>query len=412
MRARFLAASLLCVLVFTSTGLSQNKPAANATVDAHVGAGYDALKQDRYENAIREFRAALEIDPSLVERARFPLGVALFEAHQYADARKELATVRQAVGDHPNVLYYLGRIDLDSGQIDAAIRKLSKAAVKPPLPDTAYYLGFAYAQKGDYIAAEKWLKEAEQLTPRDARVPFQLGTLYRKLGRSEDARKALARSSELRKRDNDEVQMRLECSQKLDKGPREEARAFCDQLYDPNNAERLTKLGTLYGEHGDVEAALKPLKRAAELAPQSPQMQYNLAFAYFQLGQFAAARVPLEHALKRWPDLFPLNSLYGAVLFKLGDYEPAYQALGRAHTLNSQDAATRELMYATAFALAGSSAEKGQLAEAIRYLKKAAMLKPAEAEPHQRLAEYYAKINRAAEAEAEQKEAARLAAHQ
>ena len=151
----------------------------------------------------------------------------------------------------------------------------------------------------------------------------------------------------------------------------------------------------------DVEAALKPLKRAAELAPQSPQMQYNLAFAYFQLGQFAAARVPLEHALKRWPDLFPLNSLYGAVLFKLGDYEPAYQALGRAHTLNSQDAATRELMYATAFALAGSSAEKGQLAEAIRYLKKAAMLKPAEAEPHQRLAEYYAKINRAAEAEAD-----------
>jgi len=308
MMSRFLVAILLFLSLFVFAGISQTNPAPEG-VDSHVGAGYEALKQDRYEDAMREFRAALALDPTLVERAQFPLGVALFESHQYSDARKELEAVRKVVGDHPNVLYYLGRMELESGQVDLAIRDLSKAAVKPPLPDTAYYLGFAYAQKGDSVSAEKWLKEAERATPQDARVPFQLGTLYRKLGRGEDARKALARSGELRKRDNDEVQMRVECAQKLDQGPRQEARAFCDKLYDPNSAEKLTKLGTLYGEHGDVEAALKPLQRAAELAPQSPQMQYNLAFAYFQLGQFEAARAPLELALKRWPDLFPLNAV-------------------------------------------------------------------------------------------------------
>ncbi|HEX3320476.1 MAG TPA: tetratricopeptide repeat protein [Terriglobales bacterium] len=407
--SRFLVAILLFLSLFVFAGISQTNPAPEG-VDSHVGAGYEALKQDRYEDAMREFRAALALDPTLVERAQFPLGVALFESHQYSDARKELEAVRKVVGDHPNVLYYLGRMELESGQVDLAIRDLSKAAVKPPLPDTAYYLGFAYAQKGDSVSAEKWLKEAERATPQDARVPFQLGTLYRKLGRGEDARKALARSGELRKRDNDEVQMRVECAQKLDQGPRQEARAFCDKLYDPNSAEKLTKLGTLYGEHGDVEAALKPLQRAAELAPQSPQMQYNLAFAYFQLGQFEAARAPLELALKRWPDLFPLNSLYGAVLFRMGRFDAAYQALGRAHKLNSQDQTTREMLYATAFALAGQHAEKAQFAEAIPFLQQAAKLKPAEAEPHQRLAEYYAKANRPADAEAERKEAARLAA--
>jgi Flp pilus assembly protein TadD len=44
-------------------------------------------------------------------------------------------------------------------------------------------------------------------------------------------------------------------------------------------------LGTIYGEHGDLEAALKPLQRAAELVPQSPQMQYNVAMLTFNSNQ-------------------------------------------------------------------------------------------------------------------------------
>ena len=115
------------------------------------------------------------------------------------------------------------------------------------------------------------------------------------------------------------ARLRLECRQKLDQGQREEARTVCEQLYDPDNADKLTELGTIYGQHGDLEAALKPLRRAAELAPHSPQMQYNLALTYYQLNQFEQARGPLANSLKRWPDLFQLNALYGAVLAKLGE---------------------------------------------------------------------------------------------
>jgi hypothetical protein len=53
----------------------QEVPGANATTgeapEAHLGKGYDALKLDRYDVAVSEFRAALEIDPKLVLRARF-----------------------------------------------------------------------------------------------------------------------------------------------------------------------------------------------------------------------------------------------------------------------------------------------------------------------------------------------------
>lgn len=406
-----LALLLILVLLAASATktLAQESQSAGVSLEAHLGKGYDALKQDQYDVAAAEFRAALTLDPSQTLRARFPLAVALFEMHNTAEARREFESVRLEVGDHPNISYYLGRLDLEENNLPGAIRNFGQAAVKPPFPDTAYYLGYAYFKHGDLVSAEKWLQQAAQATPQDARVQYQLGFVYRKLGREAEAKKALALSTELRQRDNQESRLRQECAQKLEQGPREEARALCDQLYDPNNADKLTELGTLYGQHGDAEAALKPLTRAAELAPQSPQTQYNLAMAYYQLNRFEQARAPLGSALKRWPDLFQLNSLYGAVLLKLGEDIPAYQALSHAHQLNSQDSGTTDLLYATTLALGKKNQDGKQFPDALRYFDEAAKLHPAEPEPHQYMAEIYTATGRTGDAKAEQEEAGRLA---
>ncbi len=334
--------------------------------------------------------------------------MALFELHQSDEARRQLELVRREVGDHPNVFYYLGRLDLDDHKYVSAVRNLKLAAAKPPFPDTAYFLGYACFKQGDLPAAEKWLREASRLTPRDARVPYQLGLVYRKLGREREATKALALSEELRQRDSDESRVRLECRQKLEQGLREEARTVCEQLYDPDNADKLTELGTIYGQHGDPEAALKPLRRAAELAPHSPQMQYNLALTYYQLNQFEKARGPLANSLQRWPDLFQLNALYGAVLVKLGENLQAYQALHHAHELNPKDPETTNLLYALTLALSQESKHALRYADSLRYLEEASALRPQDAEPHRRLAEIYTLTSRPAQATAEQKKADRL----
>jgi Flp pilus assembly protein TadD len=357
------------------------------SAEAHLGKGYDDLKQERYEAAVSEFRDALLLDPKLVKRARFPLAVALFELKQSAEARREFDAVRVAAGDHPNVMYYLGRLDLLDQNFGGAIRNLNKAMAKPPFPDTAYYLGLAYFKQGELPAAEKWLKQAAQADPRDSLAPYQLALVYRKEGREEEAKKAFAQSAALRRRDTDESELRTECAQKLDKGTRDEARAVCQRLYDPDNAERLTALGTIYGQHGDLEAALEPLRRAAELAPQSPQMQYNLAFTYYRMGRFEEARAPIAKAVERWPDLFQLNELYGAVLVKLGDDPAAYQALRRAHEINQEDAATADLLFAAMLRLARKSLAARQYPDALRYFGEAAKLRPDDPEPRKGLAE-------------------------
>lgn len=381
-----------------------------SAAEAHVSRGYDALKQDRYTVAVDEFHAALALDPTLVLRARFPLAVALFEMHKSEDARRELEAVREAVGDHPNVMYYLGRLDLLDHKFPDAVQHFHKALAKPPFPDTYYYLGYAYFRQGNLPAAEKWLRQAAAVTPHDSRIPYQLGFVYRQQGRKEESDKAFAEAEQLGKRDADEARIQSECAKKLDQGPGPEARAICDQLYDANDADRLTELGTLYGQHGDYEAALKPLQRAAELSPQSPQTQFNLAMVYFQLNRFQEARAPLQSALKRWPDLFPLNALYGAVLWKLGEEQPAYRVLQHAHELNPGNSGTVDLLYTASLELASKSQGMRRYSDALQYCQQAAGLRPAESEPHRRMAGIYALTGRPAQASEEQQQADRLAA--
>lgn len=410
----FLAVALRLALSPPAMAQSQETPAAQSATkespETHLGKGYEALRQDRYDVAVEEFRAALQFDPNLTLRARFPLAVALFEMKKLEESRREFEAVQREVGDHPNISYYLGRLDLEDQNFEGAIQKFNQAMEKPPFPDTAYYLGYAYFKHGDLADAEKWLKQAAELIPNDARVPYQLGLVLRKEGKDEEAKQAMAQSSEQRKHDSSQSELRVECARKLEKGTRDEAHAVCDQLYDPNSAENLTALGTLYARHGDVEAALKPLRRAAELSPQSPQMQYNLALAYFQLGRFEEARTPLASVLARWPDIFQLNALNGAVLAKLGEDLPAYEALRHAHELNQQDAATSDLLYLTTLSLARKARKSGHNAESLRYLEEIAKLKPQEPEPHRAMAEIYKATGRPARALKEQKEAERLAA--
>ncbi len=404
---------LLPVLLFiacTLTMAAQENVPSTELAEMHVGKGYEALRNDRYEEAVNEFRSALSLDSKLILRARFPLAVALFEWHKPAEARQELEAVRRDAGDHPNISYYMGRIDLEDRDFAGAIKNLSAGAADPPFADTAYFLGYAYAKQGDAAQAEKWLKKAAETTPVDSRVQYQLGMIYRKLGRAEDAKRAFALSEELRQHDDNASRIRLECGRKLDQGLREEAHAFCNKLYDPDNADSLTELGTLYGGHGDPEAALNPLQRAAELNPQSPQTQYNLAYVYFQLNRFEDSRSILSAVLKRWPDLFQLNALYGAVLFRLREDLPARDALRHAQQLNPANAGTSEFLYAATLRLAAKSHEAHRYQESLKYLEEASKLRPDDPGPHQLMAEIYKQIGRTEQANSEQKLAESLGA--
>ena len=407
----------LCLLLLVSIGFSkagwaqaasQNQPVAANSVQARLGRGYEFLRNDRYEDAVREFRAALALNPKLAMQARLPLGIALFQMDKFDEARLEFQRVRKAVGDNPDVLYYLGRIDFTQGQFAEAARELGEASEHPPFPDTAYYLGSALQRKGDLADAEKWLRKAAELDPGDARVQDHLGIVYRAEGKKIEAERAFALSSQLRSRELERNQLAVACDQALKSGSLQDARPVCEKLNDPRDFSRLTTLGTLYGQHGDYEDALNPFREAAVLEPDSPQAQYNYALACYGMKKFPEAREALEKVIKSWPDLFNLSALFGAVLFQLNDQPAAYQVLIRAHSLNPQDPQTAEFLYHVEIQLAQTAANTKDYLQAVKYLKEASALRPGDPTPHQALADIYSLMGNSAQAAEERREAGRL----
>jgi tetratricopeptide (TPR) repeat protein len=378
--------------------------------EAHLGRAYADLASDRYDDAVSEFRAALALDPSLEMRARFPLAVALFQSQKLDDARHEFEQVRTAAGDQPDLEYYLGRIDFMQGNFEAAIRELTQAAAKPPFPDTAYHLGSAYLRQGDFADAEKWLHKAETAAPTDVHVCERLAALYRQEGRASDAEKALERASQLRQRDAETENERLACAQKIESSSLDAARAVCERLFDPADPAKLTMLGTIYGQHGDFEDALRPLRQAAEVSPASPQMQYNLALVCFRLKRYDEARAALLGAVKQWPDLFQLNSLLGVVLYRLGDLAGAYETLVHAHMLNPRDQDCSAFLYEVSMVLAEKRVAEKDYTPALQCLKRASGLRPDDADPHARMADVYAALGQPVQAQEERQTAERLRA--
>ena len=387
-----LGASLVSAQVGPPGGNSDPQAETSVTAgmaELHVGKALEAMKNNRYQEAVREFRAALALDPNLVVQARFPLAVALFGLKDVDQCRKELDVVRSKTGDSPQVAYYLGRLDLMEGHLDPAIRNFTLAASNPPFPDTAYYLGYAYLKKGDKAKAEEWLHKAAELAPRDFRVEERLALLYQSMGRKEEAEKAFARSDDLHKQDIEATGVALECGRTLDTRPLEEARAVCQKLFDTEDTSKLVTLGTLYGGHRDYADALEPFRRAAELEPDSYEMQYNLGLTYFRLKRYAEARTPLEKAAQLRPDMFETTAPLGAVLYALGDDPAAYQALGRAHELRPENAEISGLLFNVALDLAQQSASRKDYSAALPYLLQAAEIHPGDSQVHRHLADVY-----------------------
>lgn len=413
--AVLMATLILIGLSALARAQSSSHPSAAQSLsdspEVHLARGHDDLNNHRYAQAEREFRAALALNPRLTVQARFPLAVVLFALQNHDEARKQFQAVLKETGNDPNVNYYLGRLDLEDGNLDSAIRNLTIAVSNPPFPDAPYYLGYAYFRKKDFNSAEKWLKRAATLAPTDARVFEHLGILYHAMGREQDAQKAFGAATKLRQQDMAASGESLDCGRSLDTQPLEQARKVCEQLLNPDNLGNLVSLGKLYGQHGDYSDAVEPFELAAKLDPGSYEVQYNLGLTYFRLKRYADAVPPLRKAVALRPEIFEVNAPLGASLYVLGDDAAAYPVLDHANRLKPTNLDISRLLCTVALNLAQKSLEERNTAQARAYLLRAAEASPDNPEPHRRLAQVYASLGDNADAQRERSVVARLNTH-
>ena len=402
---------LLAIGAGQNLSVRANSPQGGSSVQAHVGKGYEFEKDELFSKAAQEFEQALALAPEL-SRVRYQLGVCYFSLGRDDDARREFVRVRSETHDDPSVVYMIARLDLAAHRLDAAIHGLESIGAKPPFPDTAYYLGSAYLESGRLTDAEKWLKEAQPLNPRDFRIPDHLARVYQREGRTADAEKQYALSAELRQNYNQAAAEAIDCSQALEKGAAASTADSCAKLFQPGDPDRLTLLGMIYGQHGQYDKAVQPLERAAALDPGSYEIEHNLGLTYFRLQRYSEARRSLERAVALRPDFFESNALLGATLFLLRQDSEAYRVLEHAHRLNPADADTAELLFKTASVLGTKSYQAKAYSMALTYLRVARDLRPADPMVHARLAEAYDHAGDAQQAQAEKQMARQLAARQ
>jgi Tfp pilus assembly protein PilF len=363
-----------------------NQSISSDSATAHIGKGYELVQNDRFAEAAEEFRAALARNPSALD-ARYQLAICLFALGEQDASRKEFERLRTETKNDPNVLYYLARLDLLAGDAPSAIRRLVPLMRHPPFADASFYLGSAYLSDGDIDDAIKWLRIAAQSDPHDFRSHYRLARALQRKELDKQAEQEYALSTEMREHYNESARQSVACVQAINTQSSDAVRRSCERLFDPNDPDKLTTLGMLYGENGRYRDAIRPLTRAAQLDPESFEVYHNLGLTYFRLRQFAEARGPLEKAVALRPNFFGSNALLGATLYSLKDDTSAYHVLDIAHRLKPDDADTTELLFRISLVLADKSAAGADYAASLKFLSTAAVLRPGIPEIERRIAE-------------------------
>jgi Flp pilus assembly protein TadD len=341
-------ALLLIVATFlaaTSSAKSQQSELESQSpgVDAHLGRGTQLMQDKLYEAAASEFEQAAAVNPKN-PRAHFQLAVCLLTLGHNEEARREFEQVQKLAGDSKYLEYYLGRLDLLSDDYASAMNRLGSIAENSPFPDTAFHLGVAYISSGDLTNGTRWLERAAKLQPNDYRVHYRLARAYSSAGREQEAAHEFDLYSRLRDEHKNKEKDVRDCAEALQTQSLPAAREICHRMFDPNDPERLTLLGQLYGDARVFEDALDPLKRAVQLDPKSFDAWHNLGVTYFRLQRYADARAPLHTAVRLRPEFYDSVVLLGATLYMLGDDVAALPVLEQAHRLNPADAQTAQVL--------------------------------------------------------------------
>jgi len=202
-------------------------------------------------------------------------------------------------------------------------------AEQPDDPDALHLLGLLRHQRGDASEAETLLSRAHALAPDQAGIELSLGTLCFQAGEFEAARghyeRALSMDPNVGAAHSGLGHLAVL------RGERDVAeRHFRTALRAGEEAQALGGLGGILLERDDMDAALRHLGRAADLAPDDPMIQLSLGRAFAKRGTTSFAEQAFENALRLQPNLHLARQMLGGMTLKAKrprEAEAHYRAL-------------------------------------------------------------------------------------
>ncbi|MEW5908930.1 MAG: tetratricopeptide repeat protein [Thermodesulfobacteriota bacterium] len=215
--------------------------------------------------AIREFQAALMLDPSNVNLHN-SLGVCYAGSGEHDRAKECFDAAKWIDPDEAMPIYNLGLLNLIAGNRKEALALfLESEAVEKGIYEVVFQIGRLYFEENDLTRAKNYFEEAAALRPSS-------GPAYRYLG---------------------------ECCEMMNL--RNEAVSAYKKAVklNPNDAPSLSALGYLFHTMGEnPEIAVTFCRQSVQLSPDKGLFRYRLGEIYFRQNRWKEAREELTAAIR------------------------------------------------------------------------------------------------------------------
>lgn len=234
--------------------------------------GDNRYKEGDIKGAIKEYKRALQIDPSNVN-VHNSLGVCHGVLKQY---KKAMTSFKNALNIDPKeamAIYNAGLVHMLKGRREKALESFHKAnALSPDVFEIAFHIGKCHLDSKAYETAIAYFNKAIAIQPDSALALSSLGQCYTALNLADQAINAF--QSAIKKNPNDAESLSgLGYFFELQDENSEIATLFCEQsiAISPENGLYHHRLGRLYFKQNRLDDALKAFRMASELGHDSDQ---------------------------------------------------------------------------------------------------------------------------------------------
>jgi tetratricopeptide (TPR) repeat protein len=309
-----------------------------------LGQAYEGLKES--DAAVTTLKSAVVLDAKDAT-IRFDLGMLLANRGETAAAIQQLDAAERIDPSDPaahNELVLL--LEKTGNKERAQVERAKLAALKSESDKQREIARFSekasqYLSAGNAKAAAESYEKSLQLSPRDAKLRYNLSLALDRLGDLASERKELERA----------VQS------------------------DPNLAVAQNQLGVLALGSGPQAEAEQRFLKALAIDPKYAEAQSNLGVLYSQQGKTAQAAQLFQQAIGNDPNYSKAYVNLGLLMAQQGAFSEAEQQFRRAIQLDPG--------YGDAYAALGMlQAKTGRGGEAVRSFRKTVELEPASAQAH------------------------------
>ncbi|MDR1607301.1 MAG: tetratricopeptide repeat protein [Deltaproteobacteria bacterium] len=172
---------------------------------------------------------------------------------------------------------------MDKGQYEEALQTCNEILVIHDNAEVFYNLGYILSVRGKFEEALSYFKKATRVNSQYAKAYKQMGLIYQKLGRLDEAQSSLERAADLH----------------LTLKEENEAEEILNTVLTlrPDTTNVYNSLGIIYRRQGRLDEALAAYEKALKVHAQDENIYFNLSRVHLERGERSQAQEALRKAL-------------------------------------------------------------------------------------------------------------------